>query len=155
MDLDTREIQETDVINKYRITTNQNDMNFDVIHQYIGQSYWAKAIPAATMKKAMRHSLCFAVLSEAGQQVAFARIISDYATFAYLADVFVVDSHQGKGISKWMMETIVAHPELQGLRRTLLATADAHGLYQQFGFTPLAKPENFMEDWQPNVYQTI
>ncbi len=101
----------------------------------------------------MQNSLCFAVLTDSGQQVGFARIITDCATFAYLADVFVVESYQGKGLSKWLMQTIITHPDLQGLRRMALATADAHGLYQQYGFTALNKPENFMERWNPTIYQ--
>ncbi len=102
----------------------------------------------------MRHSFCFAVLDDENQLVAFARLITDRTTFAYLADVFVVEAHRGKGISKWLISEIVAHPELQGLRRMMLATRDAHGLYEQFGFTPIAPVENFMQIWKPNVYQS-
>lgn len=137
----------------FKITTEQQQMDFGLIHKVIAQSYWAKGIPASTLKKAMQNSLCFAVLTDSGQQVGFARIISDCATFAYLADVFVVESYQGKGLSKWLMQTIITHPDLQGLRRMALATADAHGLYQQYGFTALNKPENFMERWNPTIYQ--
>lgn len=140
------------MIEGYRITTDQEEMNFELIHREIAQSYWAKGIPADTMKKAMINSLCFAVMTDEGEQVGFARIISDYSTFAYLADVFVVESHRGRGISKQLMIAITKHPDLQGLRRSLLATADAHGLYNQFGFRPLANPDRFMERWDPDVY---
>lgn len=136
----------------YRITTNQGEMDFAVIHQFIANSYWATGIPASTLAKAMKHSLCFAILTDAEKQVGFARVVSDQATFAYLADVFIVTAHRGKGLSKWLMQTVIDHPELQGLRRLLLATADAHGLYQQFGFTPLHKPERFMEVHHPTIY---
>ncbi len=140
------------MIEGYKITTDQSKMNFAIIHGFIANSYWAKGIPESTLKKAMANSLCFAILTEAGDQVGFARMISDYATFAYLADVFIDEAHRGKGLSKWLMATIVEHPQLQGLRRALLATADAHGLYQQYGFTPLKNPGNFMECWVPDIY---
>jgi len=136
----------------YRITTDQDAMDFTVIHGFISQSYWAKGIPEATLKKAIKNSLCFGVFTEQNAQIGFARIISDYATFAYLADVFVLEDHRGRGISKWLVESIVAHPELQGLRRTLLATADAHGLYQRYGYTALQHPDRFMEIHKPDVY---
>jgi GNAT superfamily N-acetyltransferase len=141
------------MIQGYTLTTDQGKMDFNVIHAFISQSYWAKDIPVPTLQKAMANSLCFAALLDSGEQVGFARVISDYATFAYLADVFVLEAHRGKGISKRLMQFIVDHPDLQGLRRTVLATADAHGLYSQYGFTALAKPENFMESWHPNIYQ--
>jgi GNAT superfamily N-acetyltransferase len=95
--------------------------------------------------------LCFALL-DGHRQVGFARVISDYATIAYLNDVFVLSEYRGRGLSKWLMECITSHPELQGLRRWMLATRDAHGLYEKFGFTPLKKPEVFMERHNPGVY---
>ena len=137
----------------YLITTDQQQMDFTTIYGFLSQSYWAKGIPEDTLRKAIRNSLCFAVLTKEKNLIGFARIISDFATFAYLADVFVLDAYRGKGISKWLMQTIQAHPDLQGLRRAMLATADAHGLYQQYGFTPLEKPERFMERHFPNIYQ--
>ncbi len=127
-------------------------MDFDVIFGYISQSYWAKGIPKSTMQKAIDNSLCFGVFSSSDEQVGFARVVTDSATFAYLADVFVTKAHRGNGLSKRMMAAIVSHPELQGLRRMALATKDAHGLYQQFGFTPLNVPELFMEKHFPDVY---
>ncbi|EHH1260234.1 GNAT family N-acetyltransferase [Vibrio parahaemolyticus] len=138
----------------FRITTSLDDMDLDVIYQLISNSYWGKGIPRERLEKSLRHSFCFAVLDDENQLVAFARLITDRTTFAYLADVFVVEAHRGKGISKWLISEIVAHPELQGLRRMMLATRDAHGLYEQFGFTPIAPVENFMQIWKPNVYQS-
>ena len=142
----------------YRISTDPSDFNIDTIHSFLSASYWAKDMPKATLEKAIEHSLCFGVLvdekseGEGIQQVGFARLITDRATFAYLADVFILEAHRGKGLSKLLIKTIVEHPELQGLRRMVLATKDAHGLYQQFGFKAIAQPEIFMEVWDPQVY---
>lgn len=135
------------------ITTEQNKMDFSVIHGYLSQSYWSKGIPEATLKKAMANSLCFAVLTDKNEQVGFARVITDYATYAYLADVFVIEAYRGNGLSKELVDAVKQHPELQGLRRITLATRDAHGLYSQYGFSELANPQTFMEIWQPEVYQ--
>src|SRR5206468_3825015 len=112
---------------------------FDIglIHKSLGETYWARSMPRQVLEKAIRHSLCFGVFAD-GRQVAFARVITDLATFAYLSDVFVVSEHRGRGVSKLLMDAILKHPELQGLRRFVLATKDAHGLYAQFGFKPLA-----------------
>ena len=110
-------------------------------------------MPRDTLDKAVRNSFCFGVFSESNQQVAFARLITDKTTFAYLADVFVLPEFRGQGISKWLVSEIVSHPDLQGLRRMMLATRDAHGLYEQYGFKPIEPVENFMQIWNPNVYQ--
>ncbi|MBD5771290.1 GNAT family N-acetyltransferase [Marinomonas colpomeniae] len=141
------------MISGYKVSSDTSDMDFSVIHEYVSRSYWAKNIPLSTMETAINNSLCFGVFTDAGNQVAFARMITDTATFAYLADVFVLEEHRGKGISKLIMENIMAHPKLQGLRRMALATSDAHGLYEQFGFKALASPESFMELHQPAVYE--
>lgn len=122
-----------------------------VVAQFLASSYWAKGIPAATVERSLENSLCFALL-HANRQVGFARVISDRATIAYLGDVFVVPEYRGRGLSKWLMECVLKHPELQGLRRWILATSDAHGLYEKFGFAPLKRPEVFMELHNPNVY---
>jgi len=137
----------------YKISSDPKQMDFSVIHGYLSGSYWAKGIPLLTMQTAINNSFCFGVFTEAGQQVAFARMITDYATSAYLADVFVLPEHRGKGLSKWLIQTIVDDPKLQGLRRMLLATNDAHNLYKQFGFSALASPELFMELHRPDIYQ--
>ena len=136
----------------YKISANFADMDLGVIHGFISESYWAKGIPVATLQRALENSLCFGVFTQSGEQVGFARMITDKATFAYLSDVFVLDAHQGKGLSKLLMAAILDHPDLQGLRRMLLATGDAHGLYQQFGFTAPASPEIYMELHTPNLY---
>ena len=128
----------------YTITSDRERMDAQVIQAYLSQSYWARGIPLAVVEQAIRHSLCFGLFEEESQ-VGFARVITDYATFAYLGDVFILESHQGQGLGKWLMEIVIAHPELQGLRRWNLATRDAHSLYARHGFAALAKPESYME----------
>jgi len=140
-------------MNGYSISTNLADMDIAVIHGCISNSFWAKGIPISVLEKAISNSLCFGVFTDSGQQVGFARLITDSATFAYLADVFILEAHRGKGLSKWLMENVIAHPDLQGLRRITLSTKDAHGLYEKYGFKPLANPQTFMEAWKPDVYQ--
>lgn len=142
-----------DLISGYRISCDLDDMDIFVIHQYISTAYWAKNIPIETMQKAIDNSLCFGIFTLENKQVAFARMVTDYATFAYLADVFVLDKHQGKGLSKWLMVEIIKHPQLQGLRRMMLATSDAHGLYEKFGFKALKSTLSFMELHKPDVYK--
>nr|WP_075518875.1 GNAT family N-acetyltransferase [Moritella viscosa]SHO07617.1 Acetyltransferase, GNAT family [Moritella viscosa] len=137
----------------YKISANFADMDLAVIHEFISGTYWAKGIPMSTLKRSLENSLCFGVFTQAGEQVGFSRMITDKATFAYLSDVFVLESHQGKGLSKLLMAAILDHPDLQGLRRMMLATSDAHGLYQQFGFTALAAPEVYMELHTPYLYE--
>lgn len=126
-------------------------LDMDVIHGFLTASYWSPGIPRALVERAVRNSVCFGVYEE-GRQVGFARVITDQATFAYLADVFILESHRGRGLAKALMSAIVADPRLQGLRRWVLATRDAHKLYERYGFTPLAKPQRFMELHQPDVY---
>lgn len=141
----------------YSITTDKDKMSIDAIHEYLSRSYWAENVPKNVIAKAVENSLCFAVIAhdEEGNesQVGFARLITDMATFAYLADVYVLEEHRGNGLSKMMMEQIVKHPQLQGLRRIMLATRDAHGLYEKYGFTPLTDQTMFMQLWTPNVYR--
>ncbi|MGY4534984.1 GNAT superfamily N-acetyltransferase [Pseudomonas sp. TE3786] len=135
-----------------RISTDNNELDVPLIHQFLSeQSYWAKGIPRATVDKSIAHSLCFGGYIN-GRQVAFARVVSDYATFANLVDVFVLPVERGKGYSKALMAAVFAHPELQGLRRFMLATSDAHSLYAQFGFTAPANPQAFMERYVPGIY---
>ncbi|WP_076414109.1 GNAT family N-acetyltransferase [Shewanella sp. UCD-KL12] len=139
----------------YRISTDLVEMDIDIIHAVISESYWAKGIPKTVLQKALNHSLCFGVFTDVqdgDKQVGFGRMITDRATYAYLADVFIVDEYRGRGLSKLLMNAIVDHPDLQGLRRMVLATRDAHGLYAQFGFKPVPNPEVLMQVWQPNVY---
>jgi aspartate racemase len=133
------------------VDTDPARLDLALIHDFLAASYWARGIPVEVVRRSLRGSLCFG-LYEGEHQVGFARVVSDRATFAYLADVFVLDSHRGRGLSRLLMDAVVAHPELQGLRRWMLATRDAHGLYERYGFTPLAKPESFMQLHDPEVY---
>jgi len=137
---------------EYLITTDPARVDLAVVHAFLTASYWSKGIPLEIVQRSIEHSLNFSVYDGA-HQVGFARVITDYATFAYLGDVFVLESHRGRGLSRWLMEVIVAHPELQGLRRWVLLTRDAHGLYEKVGFKPVAAPERYMELWVPDVYQ--
>jgi N-acetylglutamate synthase-like GNAT family acetyltransferase len=136
----------------YVISTDRACLDLDVIHGFLTDCYWAKGISRELVARSIQHSLCFGIYEHGARQVGFARVISDYATFAYIGDVFVLESHRGRGLSKWMMECIVQHPLLQGLRRWVLLTRDAHGLYSKFGFTPLEKPDRYMELHDPDVY---
>jgi len=131
--------------NSYTISTDKTRLDLDVIHQFLSQeAYWCLNIPKEIVQRSIDNSLCFGIYG-GNQQVGFARIISDYATFAYLADVFVLPEHRGKGLSKQLMAYIMDYPALQGLRRWMLITYDAHGLYSQFGFQPtMENPENTM-----------
>ncbi|MBN1240468.1 MAG: GNAT family N-acetyltransferase [Gammaproteobacteria bacterium] len=137
----------------FTVSCDPAKLDHAVIAEFLASSYWAKGIPRTIVEKSLEHSLCFALLDRE-RQVGFARVISDYATIAYLADVFVLPEYRGRGLAKWLMECIISHPELKGLRRWILATRDAHSLYEKFGFLPLEKPEIFMELHNPNVYGT-
>ena len=137
---------------EFMVTTDRTRLNEELIHEFLFQSYWAEGIPRKTVARSIRNSLCFG-LFEGSRQIGFARVVTDYATFAYLADVFILEGYRGRGLAKFLMESIVAHPRLQGLRRWLLATRDAHSLYEKFGFIPLARPDRFMELHNPNVYK--
>ena len=137
--------------NEFVISTDKIKLNLQLIHNYLyNESYWAKNIPVATVKKSIDGSCCFGLYvneninSLLDKQVGFARVVTDYVTFGYLADVFIIEEFRGKGLAIWLMEVIMAHPDLQGLRRWLLATKDAHGLYAKSGFLPLDKPERIM-----------
>ncbi len=131
-------------VNTYDISTDPSRLQLDAIHAYLTRSYWSPGVPRDLVARAIANSMCFGLyLGEA--QVGFARVVTDKASFAYLADVYVLEAHRGQGLSKRLVETIQAHPDLQGLRRFLLATKDAHGLYAQFGFKPLAAPDRMME----------
>jgi len=136
----------------YRISTQKDKINVDYVHRFLSQSYWAENIPLEVVRRSIEGSLCFAVFG-GGEQIGFARVITDEATFAYLADVFIDERFRGRGLSKWLMEIIMTYPSLQGLRRFLLATRDAHGLYKQFGFAPLTFADRWMHIHQPNVYK--
>jgi GNAT superfamily N-acetyltransferase len=138
--------------NDYLISTDRSKIDLDMVHRFLSASYWAENIPRSVVQKSIENSLCFGVFHQQ-DQIGFARVISDWATFAYLGDVFILPSHRNKGLAKWLMQIISDHPELQGLRRFTLATRDAHGLYAQFGFTPFDKPERWMQKHDPDVYR--
>lgn len=129
----------------YVIKLGHENVDLKAVHAFISESYWAKGIPVNTLQKAIENSYCFGVFDNQDRQVGFARVVTDFARFAYLADVYILESERGKGLSKWLMQTIVDDPKLQNLRRFMLATEDAHGLYEKFGFKALAHPEMMME----------
>ncbi|HVS95360.1 MAG TPA: GNAT family N-acetyltransferase [Puia sp.] len=136
----------------YTISCDKTRLDLDFIHAYLStRAYWCLNIPYETVRRSVEHSLCFGVYCE-DRQVGFARVITDYATIAYLGDVFVIGEHRGKGLSKRLMRSIMDHPQLQGLRRWILLTRDAHGLYGQFGWKTVQHPERYMEIANPNVY---
>ncbi|MBM3839895.1 MAG: GNAT family N-acetyltransferase [Verrucomicrobia bacterium] len=135
----------------YQISTDLARMNLDLIHGFLRSSYWAKDIQRDVVEKSLRHSLCFGAFCS-DRQIGFARVITDRATFAYLADVFVIPEHRRRGVAQMLVKAILDHPDLQGLRRFLLATDDAHGLYARFGFQPLAHPEHYMTIHHPHLY---
>ena len=136
----------------FTISTDRDRLDRPLIHEFLAASYWGKGIPRETADRSIEGALCFG-LYEDGRQVGFARVITDRATFAYLADVFVIESHRGRGLAAWLMETILAHPDLRGLRRWMLLTRDAHPLYRKVGFTELAHPERVMEKVDAGVYE--
>lgn len=136
---------------RFTVTCDPSKVSLPLVADFLASSYWAAGIPRATVARSLENSLCF-VLLDADEQIGMARVISDYTTIAYLGDVFVVQEYRGRGLGKWLVECVLSHPELQGLRRWVLATRDAHGLYQQLGFTPLQRPEIFMELHDPDVY---
>jgi GNAT superfamily N-acetyltransferase len=151
----------TSIRGNYSITSDKEKMDLDFIHNFLTRSYWAEGITKEIVSRSISGSLCFGVFENekqavpASRQVGFARMVTDEATFAYLADVFIDENYRGHGLSKWLMEVIMAHPGLQGLRRILLATRDALGLYAQFGFAPLTNPDRWMQIHNPGVYRSI
>ena len=136
----------------FTISPDRERLDLDVVYGFLTDCSWAQGIPRDVVARSIENSLCFGLYTE-GKQVGFARVISDYATYAYIGDVFVLDAFRGSGLGKWLMECIMQHPRLQGLRRWSLVTRDAHGLYAQFGFEPLKKPQNYMELHRPDAYQ--
>ena len=128
-------------------------MDVAAIHRFLSETaYWSLGVPLSVVQRAIEHSLCFGAF-DGGAQVGFARVVTDRATFAYLADVFVLDSHRGRGVGKALVAEVLAHPDLQGLRRFSLATRDAHGLYAAFGFAAPQRPQTLMERFDPDIYQ--
>ena len=142
-------------MNGFSVSTEHKDLDFEFIYAFISDSYWAKGIPQDVLRKAIDNSLVFGVYTACGNQVGFARVVTDKATFAYLADVFIDELHQGLGLGRLLMDNIASHPDLQGVRRFMLATRDAHGLYEKYGFKPVENPEILMQIWDPNIYQSV
>ena len=136
----------------YLVTDDSRRVSVDAVHRFLSEeSNWSKRIPRAAVEKSIANSMCFALLKD-GEQIGFARLITDRATIAYLGDVYVMKEHRGHGLSKWLMECVMSHPDLQNLRRWILVTGDAHGLYRRYGFTQLAAPDRYMEKHDPDVY---
>ena len=142
----------TEAKDQFTITTDKEKFDVDVIHSFLTTSYWAEGISREIVRRSIEGALCFGVF-ENNKQVGFARMITDKATFAYLADVFIIEEYRGRGLSKWLMQVIMSHPDLQGLRRMILATRDAHELYKKFGFTPLNNVDRWLHVHDPAVYK--
>jgi GNAT superfamily N-acetyltransferase len=138
----------------YFLSTDPALLDVSLIHAFLSeQSYWAPGIPREVVERSLKNSFCIGLFHES-QQIGFARLVTDRATFAWLADVFVIDAYRGQGLGTWMIESLLKHPDLRGLRRLLLGTRDAHGLYARFGFMPLAEPSRFQEIHRPNLYRS-
>jgi GNAT superfamily N-acetyltransferase len=137
---------------EYELTCDPARVDIDAVHAFLRTSYWSPDIPRAVVERAVANSICFSIYC-GGRQVGFARVITDRATFGYLADVYILEEHRGQGLADRLMEKIRRHPDLQGLRRMMLATRDAHGLYEKHGFTALAAPDRMMEIHRPDVYR--
>jgi GNAT superfamily N-acetyltransferase len=147
-------MQTQQLLAEYEISTDTHRLDVEVIHKFLAEdSYWSPDIPRSIVERAIENSLCFGVYHRAAQ-VGFARVVTDKSTFALLADVFILKAHRGKGLSKWLMRCVVGHEDLQGLRRFLLLTSDAHGLYRQFGFDALGNPARFMEVLRQDIYRS-
>lgn len=139
---------------RYEISSDPTRLDIDAIHAYLTRSYWSPGIPRDIVARAVAHSLCFGVYREAsGEQVGFARVVTDHTTFAYLCDVYVLEEHRGHGLGKRLMRTFMEHPAVTGARRVMLATRDAHGLYRQYGFVDTTANVNLMEIVRPDIYQ--
>lgn len=138
----------------FTISTDKTKLDTDFIQQSLAGTYWAEDIPKSIVEKSIEHSLCFGIY-EGEKQIGIARMITDKATFAYLCDVFIDEHYRGHGLGKWMMNVIMDHPDLQGLRRFLLATKDAHTLYRKYGFSELTAPERWMEIAHPGIYKKM
>ncbi len=136
----------------YEIDTDNGRLDLNAIHGFLKTAYWSEDIPRDIVQRSIDHSLCFGLYGTNGDQAGFARAVTDRATFAYLGDVFVLPAHQGRGLGKWLVEAVLSHPDVKGLRRLMLATRDAHGLYARFGFTT-PEPGRLMEVRVPNAYR--
>ena len=136
----------------YLASTDAARLDLAAVHAYLAQSYWSPGVPEAVVRRAAAHSLCCGLYHDVEGQVGFARAVTDRATYAYLADVYVLDAHRGRGLGEWLVATLLSHPDLRALRRMALMTRDAHRLYARFGFGPAAAPDRYMERVLPNAY---
>ncbi len=136
----------------YVVSTDKDRLDLAMVHGFLTTAYWSPGIPRDLIERAIDHSVIFG-LYEAHRQIGFARVVTDRATFAYVCDVFVLETFRGRGLGTWLMEVVMAHPDLQGLRRWILATRDAHGLYRKVGFTELSQPDRLMERVVPDIYR--
>jgi len=136
----------------YRLSLDPAELQLDAIHAYLTRSYWSPGIPKELVAKAIAHSVCIGAYAPDGAQVGFARLVTDHATFGYLADVYVLEAHRGKGLSRAMVAALLAPVEVQGFRRIMLATRDAHGLYAKLGFEPVADPKPLMQILRKDIY---
>ena len=136
----------------YRVTTDLSKMDFEAIHEFISHSYWAEGMPPEALRKALENSLCFGLL-RSDKQIGFARMITDRTTFAYLSDVFVLSEYRGRGLGKLLMDEVMGHADLQGLRRIMLATRDAHSFYTGYGFEKINDPSRLMQILDPDIYK--
>ena len=136
---------------EYTISTDRARIDVAAVHDFLSKTYWSPGIPEDVVRRGIAGALCFGIY-HGRDQVGFARVITDRATYAYLSDVYVLEAHRGRGLAKWMMELVMAHPSLQGLRRFALSTRDAHALYEQFGFQIVANPERQMEIMRRDIY---
>jgi GNAT superfamily N-acetyltransferase len=139
---------------RFTVSTDPSKLDIDAIHDFLTHCYWSKGIPRDIVTRAIQHSLCFG-LFDGGKQIGFARVISDYATYAYLCDVYVLESYRGKGLGTWLMSCVMKYPDLQGLRRFTLLTRDAHSLYKKFGFAPMRDPSRYMEIRVADIYKKL
>ncbi len=137
----------------YLISDDPARLDVDAIHAYLTRSYWSAGVPRDVIERAVRHSLCVGLYTAGGEQVGLVRVVTDFATFAWLCDVYVLEAHRGRGLSKALMRVVMSHPDLRTVRRFTLGTRDAHGLYVQFGFVPVPRPESQMEKRQPQPWQ--
>ena len=137
---------------RFLVSTDPTKLDVDAVHAFLSHAYWCEGIPWEIVARALQNSLCFGLYDD-GKQIGLARVVTDRATFAYLCDVYVLESHRGSGLGKWLISCVMAHPQLQGLRRFNLVTRDAHELYTPFGFKTLAAPERHMEMVKPDIYK--
>ena len=151
---DSAPVPRSEARDGYTVSSDRARLDIDAVHAYLTACYWSTGIPRETVARAIAHSLGFGLYAPDGAQVGFARVVTDHATFAYLCDVYVLDAHRGRGLGEWLVGFALADPALQGLRRVILATRDAHGLYERFGFGAPRWPDAYMDIVRPDIYRS-